>query len=116
MEVKTKLENYLMKSIGECTAREDALIADGRKSEAVFAKIEANVFEIFKTILAAGEKACGGDEAKLKQFFTERLEQIPANWRVALAQAEQHGDVEKAHIEKLKLNVVEQIKAEFAKL
>ncbi len=116
MDVKTKLENYLMESIEECTARENALIADERKSEAVLAKIEANVFGIFKTIFITEVGACRGDEAKLKKSFAERLEQIPANWHTALAQAEQHGDVEKAYIEKLKLNVVKQIKAELAKM
>lgn len=113
---KTQMKEYLEKRIVQCKAQEQRLAADERKSEAIFARVQTNVYDIFKTMLAAGEKAAGGDEEKLKLFFMQKLEQIPQNWHAAFAEAKAHGDVEKEHIERLKLEVVEEIRTEAARL
>lgn len=97
--------NYFDTQITACKVREQALIADNRASEAVFAKIQGNVYDIFRTVYSVGSKAGEG-------FFLTKLEEIPQSWRTALEAAEAHGDTEKAHIERLKLDVVEEIKTE----
>lgn len=97
--------NYFDTQIAACKAMEQSLTADHRASEAVFAKIQGNVYDIFRTVYSVGSKA--GEE-----LFLTKLEEIPRSWRTALETAQVHGDTEKAHIEQLKLDVVEKIKAE----
>lgn len=103
-------ELYLDEQIAACKQRRELLTADGRMDEGNFEKIRANVYEIFKTILSVAEKTCGKDELAKKRFFLEKAEQIPAGWRASYEKARQHGDVEKMHIEDIKLNAVHEIK------
>lgn len=105
---QTQLLAYFDEEIARCQALEQRCSADFREDEAIFAKIQHNVWDIFRTMLMASEKA---GEAGARQFFFAKLEQIPQNWRTALEQAQTHGDVEKAHIETTKLETVARIKA-----
>lgn len=98
----------------ECAETEARLSADGRGDEAVFEKIKGNVFEIFETVLSAGVKACGSEEAAVREFFTQKLAQIPQGWQNALESTRAHEDAERAKIEELKLDAVREIRAEFA--
>lgn len=105
-----KLERYLERQIAACRQRSKLLAADGRRDEGNFEKIRANVYEIFKTILSAAEQAGEQDASARKQFFLQKVRQIPASWTASYETARQHGDVEQMHIEGIKLDAVREIK------
>lgn len=107
---------WLTGQAAACKARQAALAADDRADEAIFAKIQANVYEIFHTVLGAGWKASGGDPAKARAFFAAKLTQIPQNWRDGLTASQAHGDMERAQVERLKLDALAQIELQFAQL
>lgn len=105
-----KFALYLDEQITACRKRGEQLAADNRMDERNFEKIRENVYEIFKTILSAAERACEGDKTAERQFFLQRTEQIPMNWLASHEKAGQHGDVKKMHIERIKLDTVREIK------
>ena len=107
---KKKFELYLDEQIAACKQRSKLFVADDRMDEGNFEKIRANVYEIFKTILSAAEQACGKDALAKKHFFLQKAEQIPMNWMTSYEKAKQHGDVEKMHIERIKLDTIQEIK------
>lgn len=90
--------------------------SDDREDEAVFAKIQCNVYGIFNSVFSVAVETAGQEEGKTAEFFLTRMEQIPRSWHTALANAEQRGETEKAHIERLKLDAVAKIRAEFARI
>ena len=117
--MKQKIETfaaYFDDSIACCDKQEKALIADERKDEAVFEKIRANVYNIFRTILGVAVDTCGEDTEKIRDFFLYRIDQIPASWKSSYETAKQHGDTTKVQIEEIKLAVVQEIRAEFTKI
>lgn len=111
-----KMNAALDKKIADCEKERCALMDDQRADEAVFQKIEANVYEIFQTVLAAGAKVCGEDEQALSQFFMKKMEEIPANWAKAHEAAKQHDDAEKMKIESVKLEAAYDVKALFEEI
>ncbi len=94
--------------IADCEALQAELTRDGRQDEAAFMQIRKNVYNIF---LTAG-RALKGDMAALKV----RLERIPEPWEKSLAAAQAHDDIQKAHIEKIKLETVASIRHYFSSL
>ena len=92
------------------------LTSDDRADEAVFAKVQMNVYDIFNTIFSVAVKTSGQDDQKIVQFFLTRIQQIPQSWHTALANAEKHSETEKAHIERIKLDVVAEIQKEFERI
>lgn len=109
-EQQQKFEVYLDKQIAACKRRGQLLTEDDRIDEGNFEKIRANVYEIFKTILSVAERVCGNDNSAKKVFFLQRAEQIPTNWTASYERAKQNGDVEKMHIERIKLDTIREIK------
>ncbi|MBQ8556084.1 MAG: hypothetical protein IJ438_09475 [Clostridia bacterium] len=87
--------------IAHCQAQQQRLAADQRGDEASFMQIRANVYGIFRTTCTA----LGGDMVKL----ADQLTTIPAAWAKSLEIAEAHGDEKKAHIERIKLETVQDI-------
>lgn len=100
----------------ECKAVAQKLRGDDREDEAVFAKIRLNVYQIFNTVFSTATQVAGQDDGKAAEFFLVRLQQIPQSWRIALANAQQHGETEKAYIEQIKLDVVADIQNAFDRL
>lgn len=86
----------------DCATRQQALAADSRIDEARFMQIRSNVYGIFR----AACTALKGDRAAL----LSRLTTIPQAWEASLMQAQQHGDEEKACIERLKLETAAAIR------
>lgn len=86
----------------DCMAQQRALSADGRGDEARFMQIRANVYGIFRAVYAALK----GDLPAVQA----RLTSIPAAWEESLWQAQSHGDIEKAHIEQIKLETAAAIR------
>ncbi len=111
-----KLTAYFDAAIASCADREKQLIADERKDEAVFEKIRANVYNIFRTILRVAVETCGEDTGKVHDFFLVRIDQIPASWSAACKTAKKHDDAAKVQVEEIKLAVVQEIRAEFTKI
>ncbi len=111
-----QMTQWLDGKISSHGARCEELQRDDRRDEANFEKIAGNVYDIFRTVLSAAEKPCGGQEAAVADFFRKRLEQIPGSWQAAYQQAEAHGDTKKMHIERIKLDAVAEIWAEFNRI
>ena len=109
-EQRQKFASYLDERIAACQQRGRLLTADDRIDEGNFEKIRANVYEIFKTILSVAERVCGRDEPAKRDFFLQKAEQIPASWKVSYEKAQQNGDAEKMHIERIKLETIQEIK------
>lgn len=108
--------NYFADRIAGCKKWVQELTSDDRVDEAVFAKVRMNVYDIFSIVFSAAVKTYGQDDQKVVQFFLTRIQQIPQSWHTALAKAEQHGETEKAHIERIKLDVVAEIQKEFERI
>ena len=109
-EQQRKFESYLDEQITACKQRGKLLAEDDRVDEGNFEKVRANVYEIFKTILSAAEKVCGKDDLAKRDFFLQKAEQIPASWAASYEKAKQNGDAEKMHIERIKLDTIQEIK------
>lgn len=109
----SEMTKWFEEKISECERRKNELSGDCREDEAVFEKIKANVYDIFKTMLDVGAKISGGDEEKLKAFFISKTKTIPQNWFVSLENAQKHGDEEKAQTEIVKIEALEEIIAQF---
>lgn len=86
----------------DCMAQRASLQADGRSDEASFMQIRANVYGIFRSVCTALK----GDLPQLQA----RLTSIPAAWEAALYEANEHGDEQRAHIERIKLETAAAIR------
>ena len=111
-----KLNRYFEACIEKCNVDGQRLMADERMDEANFEKVKANVYDIFRTMLAVGQKMGKEDPDEVKAFFLGKLAQIPSNWALSYDQARAHGDVVKMHIEQIKLDTVGEIRAQFEKI
>ncbi|MBD5480164.1 MAG: hypothetical protein HDR14_12895 [Lachnospiraceae bacterium] len=109
-EQQQKFESYLDEQIAACKQRSKLLAEDERMDEGKFEKIRANVYEIFKTILSVAERVCGKDDLAKRDFFLQKAEQIPTSWAASYEKARQNGDIEKMHIESIKLDTIQEIK------
>lgn len=108
--------NWFEAKISECEEKRNQLISDERADEANFEKIRANIYDVFRTVLNAAQKACGEDLDGVKDFFLKRLEQIPESWHTSYEKAQEYNDTEKLQIESIKLEAAEDIKNEFLKI
>lgn len=108
-----ELNDYFTAQIAACAAEEARLNAEDRKDEAVFAKIRGNVFDIFRTVYAAGVKAVGQERAEA--FLREKLNTIPKSWETALEKARAYGEADKACIETVKLDAVREIREQLGR-
>ncbi len=107
-----KMNAFFGERIAACENREQALVADGRRDEANFEKVRANMYDVFRTILAVAART-QRDEASVRAFFAQKLGQIPMGWKAAHEAARQHEDAEKMQIEEIKLEAVSEIKVFF---
>ncbi len=107
------LNCWFEERIALCGQRGQALLADDRTDEAAFERIKANVYDIFRTILAVAVKNCAGEE-DVRRFFVQRLQVIPSGWAASYDKARQHNDAVRMQIEQIKLDTIGEIKARFA--
>lgn len=111
---KYPFTDWLTAQCAECVRRREALNADLRTDEALFERIRENMYGIFRTVYTtAAETKATPQEVHL--VFLQRLEDIPANWKIARDLAQRNGDEYKACIEQLKLDTVDHIRAEYLK-
>ncbi len=106
---------WLDEKVKECNDKQRLLIADERGDEAVFEKIAANVYDVFRTVLTVGRKTAA-DEVELRSFFLKRMADIPENWKTAYEKAAIHEDEEKKHIESIKIEASENVKNKFLEI
>ncbi len=111
----SKLNSYFEEKIAVCDQRNGELRTDDRTDEALFEKIKANVYDIFRTVLSVAVKTCGDEEA-VRSFFVRRTETIPSGWVESYEKAKRHGDFVKMQIEQIKLDTIGEIKEQFAKV
>lgn len=104
-----QMQAWLSRQTAQARERGTTLRADGRGDEANFEIVRANVYDIFHTVLDVAVRTGQGDARRERSFFESRLAQIPQPWRASLERALAHGDAEKAHIERIKLDVLEEI-------
>lgn len=109
-EQQRSFELYLDEQIAAGEQRSKLLAADDRTDEGNLEKIRINVYGIFKTILSTAERVYGEDDLAKKHFFLQKAEQIPTNWITSYEKAKQHGDIEKMHVESIKLDTIQEIK------
>jgi len=107
---------YFDEKIAACERKKEALAKDERADEAVFERIRANVYDIFKAMLRVGIRQSGGEDEVVKCFFLEKIEQIPASWHDSYSKAEQYGDAEKEQVEIVKLEAVKEIRTAFEQI
>lgn len=104
-----RMNAWLSGEIALCEERRAALAADAREDEAVFEKIRANVYGIFRTILFAAQHACENGE-NAQRFCEDKLEQIPEKWTAAYEEAKRHGDISRMVMESIKLDTARKIR------
>ena len=112
----SKLNNWFGEKIDLCGKRNQELNEDGRTDEAIFEKVKANIYDVFRTVLSVAVKTGNGDADAVKTFFVQRAEQIPAGWSAALEKAKEHNDTVRMQTEQIKLDAINEIKEEFAKI
>lgn len=110
---RSETVRYFTERISHCQTLARELSADDRADEAVFAKVQMNIYDVFNTIFSVALKTAGENDEKAIEFFLTKLQQIPQSWHTALVNAERHGESDKAHIERLKLDTASEIKSNF---
>lgn len=111
-----KLNSYFDEQIALCEQTGANLLSDERTDEAVFEKLKANVYDIFRTVFLVSLKSNAENPATIKNFFSLKAEQIPSNWATAYQKAKEQNDYAKMHIEEIKLNTIAEIKEKFTEI
>ncbi len=112
----SKLDSWFEEKIALCGKRNQELNGDGRTDEAIFEKVKANIYDVFRTVLSVAVKTGNGDADAVKTFFVQRAEQIPAGWAAALEKAREHHDIVRMQTEQIKLDTIHEIREEFIKI
>ena len=107
---------WFEEKIARCGRRNQELHEDGREDEAVFEKVKANIYDIFRTVLSVAVKTGSGDADAVKDFFVRRTEQIPVGWAAAREKAKEHQDVTRMQTEQIKLDTIQEIREAFARI
>lgn len=108
--METLIKEFFEHRISSCRMSQTRLKEEYRHDEEIFEKIKENVYDIFRTIYASATEKYGADSKEAREFFTDCLTRIPANWTSAYEKAAQHQDTEKMHIERIKLDTVSDIR------
>ncbi len=112
----SKLNDWFGEKIALCGRRNQELNENGRTDEAIFEKVKANIYDVFRTVLSVAVKTGNGDSDAVKTFFVQRAEQIPAGWAAALEKAKEHHDTVRMQTEQIKLDTIFEIREEFARI
>ena len=108
-----KMNRYFEEKIAGCEQKDKELNADGRGDEAVFEKVRANIYDAMRTWLTVAVRIGNGNADAAKDFFIQRVEQIPAAWAAAYDKAKEHDDTVRMQTEQVKLDVVREVRAKF---
>lgn len=114
-EMRKEFFDFLDERKADTLQEVEKLIKEDRKDESNTLKAKANIYDIFKALWDAAEKA-SNDKESFKENFLKKAATIPAAWEKSLEIAKQHNDVKKIVIEEAKLSAVKEIKEKFATL
>ncbi len=112
----SKMNSWFEEKIALCGKRNQKLNEDERTDEAIFEKVKANIYNVFRTVLSVAVKTGKEDADAIKTFFVQRAEQIPAGWTAALEKAKEHNDTLRMQTEQVKLDTIYEIREEFARI
>ena len=118
-ELEEKYLNYIAGRIAEHESISEQYKTDDRKDEADLEKIKVNIYEIFRTLFQndikqlEGKKLNSMEDINIYGGFLLRFDTIPANWKISLDKAINHGDTTKQIIEENKLKVAMELKEKF---
>ena len=112
----SKLNSWFDEKIALCGQRNQKLTADERADEAIFEKVKANIYDVFRTVFSVAVRTGNGNADAVKAFFIQRAEQIPASWAAAMEKAREHNDTVRMQTEQIKLDTIDEIREEFAKV
>lgn len=98
---------YIDESIHSLEMKEKELIADECKDEANLIKVRINVYGIARSFYEVVKKTCHGDNSAME--FENRVRKPSEAWKVSYDKAKEHNDIEKAVIEEIKLQTLEDI-------
>ena len=100
---------YLDSKIEESKAETAALLADGRRDDANFAKVRTNIYDVCRTVsLALVNRPAAGTGAVRAQ-----LERFRTEWGAALEKARQHDNISGIAVEETKLAALEDVITHF---
>ena len=100
---------YLSSKIEEGKAETAALLADGRRDDANFAKVCTNIYDVCRTVSQALMNRSGAGTGAIRA----QLERFRTEWSAALEKAKQHGNVSGIAVEETKLAALDDIIAHF---
>ena len=103
---------YLDRMIGKGKQEIEELEADGRRDDAVFAKVRTNIYEVCRTVSGALlDRPGAGVKAISSQFA-----RFKTAWGAALEKAKAHGDVNAIAVEETKLAALDDVIAHFSEV
>lgn len=102
---------YLDNKIKGLKEEEIQLQNSNRNDEANLTKIKINICEICKTLYNVSKKEPNGQNEA--EFYLQKLEKLSLEWNASLEKAKEHGDIEKAIIEEIKLEVLNEVKRKY---
>ena len=100
---------YLSGKIDESRAEAAALLADGCRDDANFAKVSANIYEVCKTVSQALINRPGAGIPGIRA----QLERFRAEWGAVLEKAKQHDNINGIAVEETKLAALSNVIAHF---
>ncbi len=101
--------DYLDRQIEAGQAEIAALAADGRRDDANFAKVRANIYGVCKAVSQTLWNRPGAGVSAVRA----QMERFRAGWGEALEKAKIHGDVSGIAVEETKLGALADIIAHF---
>ena len=112
----SQLNCYLQEQIVSSARKKERLLADERPDEAVFEQVRGNIYDIFRSVLSVAAEKYEDDAGAGREFFRQKLEQIPSGWQASYEKARDHGDTVKMQLESIKLAVARDIRESFARI
>lgn len=101
--------NWLDGRIDACRAEIAGLEAAGRRDDANFVKVRANIYDVCRTVSRVQLNRPGGGSAAVTALFAR----FGNEWGAALEKAKAHGDVKAVAVEETKLAALSEVTARF---
>lgn len=101
-----KFISYLEKQQKHHLAEAKNLADSGREDESILEKIKANIFNIFIEVSQTPNQTA--------DYMPLMMEKIPKTWYESLGKSKEHGDFEREAQERVKIAIMDEIKAKYA--
>lgn len=106
-----QFSDYIESKINELSEKEKNFVEDYRKDDAVFIKIERNVYDVCKTVFGVFKKV--KQEKSFYGEYLEKLGEFEKTWSDSAEKAKEFGDMKKSAAEETKLSALADIKEKF---